>query len=119
MGSPDQPFLPRRSNSVSYPSPVLIANNVERMLHITQHSIHVKPRNFSPNSSHPSNEGSSSSSLKDSDSMDGSPLPASVVSSEEQQMTTVSQIRSSSLSNAKLKPTAMPAVKKKVKYKVP
>jgi len=41
--------------------------------------------------------------------MDGSPLPASVVSSEEQQMTTVSQIRSSSLSNAKLKPTAMPA----------
>lgn len=89
MGSPDQPFLPRRSNSVSYPSPVLIANNVERMLHITQHSIHVKPRNFSPNSSHPSNEGSSSSSLKDSDSMDGSPLPASVVSSEEQQMTTV------------------------------
>ncbi|PUZ69636.1 hypothetical protein GQ55_2G126500 [Panicum hallii var. hallii] len=86
MGSPDQPFLPRRSNSVSYPSPVLIANNVERMLHIAQHSIHVKPRNFSPNSSHPSNEGSSSSSLKDSDSMDGSPLPASIVSSEEQQM---------------------------------
>ena len=109
MGSPDQPFLPRRSNSVSYPSPVLIANNVERMLHITQHSIHVKPRNFSPNSSHPSNEGSSSSSLKDSDSMDGSPLPASIVSSEEQQMTTVSQIRPSSLSSAKLKPTAMPA----------
>jgi hypothetical protein len=86
MGSPDQPFLPRRSNSVSYPSPVLIANNVERMLHIAQHSIHVKPRNLSPNSSHPSNEGSSSSSLKDLDSMDGSPLPASIVSSEEQQM---------------------------------
>ncbi|RCV10773.1 hypothetical protein SETIT_2G135400v2 [Setaria italica] len=89
MGSPDQQFLPRRSNSVSYPSPGFIANNVERMLHIAQHSIHVKPRNCSPNSSLPSNEGSSSSSLKDSDSMDGSPLPASVVSSEEQQMSMV------------------------------
>jgi hypothetical protein len=108
MGSPDQPFLPRRSNSVSYPSPVLIANNVERMLHIAQHSIHVKPRNLSPNSSHPSNEGSSSSSLKDLDSMDGSPLPASIVSSEEQQMPMVSHTRPSSLSSVKLKPTAMP-----------
>ncbi|CAN6210122.1 unnamed protein product [Urochloa humidicola] len=88
IGSPDQPFLPRRSNSVSYPSPGLIANNIERMLHIAQHSIHVKPINCSPNSSLPSNEGSSSS-LKDSERMDGSPLPASIVSSEEQQMSMV------------------------------
>ncbi|CAN6214029.1 unnamed protein product [Urochloa humidicola] len=84
MGSPDQPFLPRRSNSVSYPLPGLVANNMERMLHIAQHSIHVKPINCSPNSILPNNEGSSSSSLKDSDSMDGSPLLASIVSSEEQ-----------------------------------
>jgi hypothetical protein len=102
MGSPDQQFLPRRSNSISYPSPGFIANNVEKMLHIAQHSIHVKPRNCSRNSSLPSNEGSSSSSLKDSDSMDGSPLPASVVSSEEQQMSMVSRTRLSSHFSAKL-----------------
>ncbi|KAF8675247.1 hypothetical protein HU200_047920 [Digitaria exilis] len=89
MGSPDQPFPPRRSNSVSYSSPGFVANNVERMLHIAQHSVHVKPRDCSPTSSLPSSEGSSSSSPKDSDSMDGSPSPASIVRPEEQQVSMV------------------------------
>ncbi|WVZ63195.1 hypothetical protein U9M48_012848 [Paspalum notatum var. saurae] len=56
---------------------------------VRQHSIHVRPRNYSPLSILPSNEGSSSSSLKDSDSIDGSPVPASNVSSEEQQISMV------------------------------
>ena len=89
-GSPDEPFLPRRSHSVSYPSSGLVGNNVERMSPIAQQSIHVKTTYCSPNSSLPSNEGSSSSSLKDSDSLDGSPVLASVIGYEEQQMSMVS-----------------------------
>ncbi|EER96373.1 hypothetical protein BDA96_02G173900 [Sorghum bicolor] len=87
-GSPDESFLPRRSHSVSYPSSGLITN-VERMSPIAPQSIHVKTTYCSPNSSLPSNEGSSSSSLKDSDSLDGSPVPASIISYEEQQMSMV------------------------------
>jgi len=68
----------------------LVGNNVERMSPIAQQSIHVKTTYCSPNSSLPSNEGSSSSSLKDSDSLDGSPVLASVISYEEQQMSMVS-----------------------------
>lgn len=86
-GSHDESFLPRRSHSVSYPSSGLIGNNVERMSPTAQQSIHVKTTNCSPNSSL---RGSSSSSLKDSDSVDGSPVPASVISYEEQQMSMVS-----------------------------
>lgn len=89
MGSPDQPFLPRRSNSVSYPTSGLSGNNVERMSLAAQHSMHVRLRNYSPHSSLPSNEGSSSSSLKDSDSTDGSPVLASIISSEEQPISMV------------------------------
>lgn len=89
-GNPDEPFLPRRSHSVSYPSSGLQGNSVERMSPITQQSMHWKTTNCSPNSSLPSNEGSSASSLKDSDSLDGSPVPASIISYEEQQMSMVS-----------------------------
>ncbi|XP_062199361.1 U-box domain-containing protein 33-like [Phragmites australis] len=89
MSSPDQQVLHQRSNSVSYPLSGLIANNAERMSPIAQHSIRMTPRNCSPNSSLPSNAGSSSSSLKDMDTMDGSSAPASIVSSEEQQISMV------------------------------
>ncbi|KAL6656518.1 hypothetical protein ACP70R_007344 [Stipagrostis hirtigluma subsp. patula] len=89
MSSPDQRVLPRRSNSVSYPLSVSVANNVERISPIAQHSIHMTPRNCSPNSSFPSNGGFSPSSLKELDSMEGSPAPASIVSSEEQQISRV------------------------------
>ncbi|KAJ1289019.1 hypothetical protein BS78_02G134200 [Paspalum vaginatum] len=85
IGSPDRPSLPPRSNSVSYRSSGLPGNNMERMSPIAQHPIHVRPRNYSPHSSLPSNEESSSSLS----SIDGSPVLASTVSSEEQQISMV------------------------------
>ncbi|TVU10589.1 hypothetical protein EJB05_44131 [Eragrostis curvula] len=86
MRSPDQHVLPQRSNSVSYISSGQLANNVESVSPIARHSIHMTPINCSPNPSLPSNGGSPKSSLKDWDSMDASPAPASTVSSEEQQI---------------------------------
>ncbi|KAL6838441.1 hypothetical protein ACP4OV_031686 [Aristida adscensionis] len=80
MSSPDQLFLPQRSYSVSYPLSVSTAHD---------NSVDRTPNNCSPNASLPSNRGSSSSSLKDLDSTEGSPAPASVVSCEEQQISMV------------------------------
>ncbi|KAK3132612.1 hypothetical protein QOZ80_6AG0525170 [Eleusine coracana subsp. coracana] len=83
--SPDQNDLPRRSYSISCTSSGFLANNVDTMSPIAQHSIHMTPINFSPKSSLPSNEFSKSSP-KDLDTTDGSPAVASTVSSEEQQI---------------------------------
>lgn len=82
--STDQQPLPRRSNSVGYPSPGLIAGSVEIMSAARRQSIDMTPTGSSPSSSQQST-GGSSLGLRDLDSMDGSPVPVSVASSEEHQ----------------------------------
>uniref|UniRef100_A0ACD6AUI0 Uncharacterized protein n=1 Tax=Avena sativa TaxID=4498 RepID=A0ACD6AUI0_AVESA len=91
LSSTDHQPLQRRSNSVSYPSSGTIADSVENMPAARRRSIDITPNGFSPNSSQQSTDGSSSG-LKDLDSMDGSPVPVSVASSEEHQHSMVSHI---------------------------
>uniref|UniRef100_A0ACD5W2Y3 Uncharacterized protein n=1 Tax=Avena sativa TaxID=4498 RepID=A0ACD5W2Y3_AVESA len=90
LGSKDEQALQRRSNSVSYTLSGLIEDSVsglipdsvENMSAATQQSIHMTPTGLSLNSSQRST-GGSSQSLKDLDSIDGSPAPVSIASSEE------------------------------------
>uniref|UniRef100_A0A453L9V3 Uncharacterized protein n=1 Tax=Aegilops tauschii subsp. strangulata TaxID=200361 RepID=A0A453L9V3_AEGTS len=88
LGSTDQQALPRRSNSVSYSLSGSIAGSVEIMSPARRQSIDMTPTGSSPSSSQQST-GGSSLGLRDLDSMDGSPVPASVASSEEHQHSTV------------------------------
>ena len=92
LGSTDQQPLPRRSNSVSYSLSGSIAGSVEIMSPARRQSIDMTPTGSSPSSSQQST-GGSSLGLRDLDSMDGSPVPVSVASSEEEhQHSTVSYI---------------------------
>ncbi|KAM0890423.1 hypothetical protein ACQ4PT_027060 [Festuca glaucescens] len=84
LSSTDHQPLQGRSNSVSYPLSGTVADSVENMLAARRRSIDMTTIGFSPNSSQQSS-GGSSSGLKDLDSMDGSPVPVSVVTSEEHQ----------------------------------
>ncbi|KAM0890430.1 hypothetical protein ACQ4PT_027064 [Festuca glaucescens] len=84
LSSTDHQPLQRRSNSVSYPLSGTIADSVENMPAARRRSIDLTAIGFSPNSSQ-QRSGGSSSGLKDLDSMDGSPVPVSVASSEEYQ----------------------------------
>uniref|UniRef100_A0A453L9V0 RING-type E3 ubiquitin transferase n=1 Tax=Aegilops tauschii subsp. strangulata TaxID=200361 RepID=A0A453L9V0_AEGTS len=88
LGATGQQPFPRRSNSVSYPLSGLIADSVENMSAARRQSIDMTPTGSSPSSSQQST-GGSSLGLRDLDSMDGSPVPASVASSEEHQHSTV------------------------------
>ncbi|XBI82620.1 hypothetical protein VPH35_091265 [Triticum aestivum] len=88
LGSTDQQPLPRRSNSVSYSLSGSIAGSVEIMSPARRQSIDMTPTDSSPSSSQQST-GGSSLGLRDLDSMDGSPVPVSVASSEEHQHSTV------------------------------
>uniref|UniRef100_A0A3B6LQ92 RING-type E3 ubiquitin transferase n=1 Tax=Triticum aestivum TaxID=4565 RepID=A0A3B6LQ92_WHEAT len=90
LASTGQQPLPRRSNSVSYPLSGLIAD-VEIMSPARRQSIDMTPTDSSPSSSQQST-GGSSLGLRDLDSMDGSPVPVSVASSEEHQHSTVSYV---------------------------
>ncbi|KAM0878639.1 hypothetical protein ACQ4PT_034728 [Festuca glaucescens] len=84
LSSTNHQPLQRRSNSVSYPLSGTIADSVENMPAARRRSIDMTAIGFSPNPSQQSS-GGSSSGLKDLDSMDGSPVPVSVASSEEHQ----------------------------------
>ncbi|KAM0890431.1 hypothetical protein ACQ4PT_027064 [Festuca glaucescens] len=76
----DQPEFPPRSLSLPPGNP----DSVENMPAARRRSIDLTAIGFSPNSSQ-QRSGGSSSGLKDLDSMDGSPVPVSVASSEEYQ----------------------------------
>ncbi|KAM0878641.1 hypothetical protein ACQ4PT_034728 [Festuca glaucescens] len=76
----DQPEFPPRSLTLPPGDP----DSVENMPAARRRSIDMTAIGFSPNPSQQSS-GGSSSGLKDLDSMDGSPVPVSVASSEEHQ----------------------------------
>ncbi|CAM0912622.1 unnamed protein product [Alopecurus aequalis] len=91
LGSTDHQALQRRSNSISYPLPGLVSDSVGNMSAARRQSIDMKPIGFSPNSSQQI-AGGSPSDLKDLDSMDDSPIPISVASSEEHQHSMVESV---------------------------